>query len=271
MSGGGKQTIQQNADPWGPTRGPLTDMMSQGTSLYNQGGFQPDVFGGDRVAGFGDTSNLGMNMMLDQAGQPGATPMASQTLTNMMDPNYQSSQLEAVKSNALDSAIPAASSVFSGSGMLNSSQAMDTVGRAAMDAVAPYEYGAFENAQGRAMSAAGMAPQIDRAGYLPSVMTQGVGQQQDAMRQAMIDAEMQQFYEGANPELQNLQGYSQFLLPISGQGGSSTQTQPGPSTLAQIGGAGMTGLGAYGAFAANPATAPFAIPGGIAAGLLGLF
>src|SRR6056297_222831 len=270
MSGGGKQTIQQNADPWGPTRGPLTDMMSQGTSLYNQGGFQPEVFGGDRVAGFGDTSNLGMNMMLDQAGQPGATPMASQTLTNMMDPNYQSSQLEAVKSNALDSAIPAASSVFSGSGMLNSSQAMDTVGRAAMDAVAPYEYGAFENAQGRVMSAAGMAPQIDRAGYLPSVMTQGVGQQQDAMRQAMIDAEMQQFYEGANPELQNLQGYSQFLLPISGQGGSSTETKQGPGVLSNIASGGLTGIGTYGGLMSAGLTGPQALPFGIAAGLLGM-
>src|SRR6056297_926529 len=251
MSGGGKQTIQQNADPWGPTRGPLTDMMSQGTSLYNQGGFQPEVFGGDRVAGFGDTSNLGMNMMLDQAGQPGATPMASQTLTNMMDPNYQSSQLEAVKSNALDSAIPAASSVFSGSGMLNSSQAMDTVGRAAMDAVAPYEYGAFENAQGRGMTAAGMAPTMDRAGYLPATMMGAVGASQDAMRQAGLDADMAKYYEGQQAPIDEFQRYLSSIMGLGGMGGTASQTQPGTSGLQNVAAGGLSGIGTYGALAAN--------------------
>lgn len=270
MSGGGGNTVTQKADPWGPTREPFKRAIRQASDLFGDGGFMPDVYGGDRVAGFGDTSQMGQDMLLGAAGTPGASGVAQSRLTQMMNPDYTSAQLDAVKENALGSAIPAATSMFSGSGMLNSTMAMDTVGRAAAEAVAPYEYGAYENAQGRALSAAGMAPEIDRATYLPGTMVSGVGSAQDAMRQAEIDAAMSQFYEGANPELQNLQGFSNFLLPISGQGGSSSSTQPGPGVLANVGGSALTGLGTYGALAANPATAPFAMIGGLGAGLMGL-
>lgn len=270
MSGGKNQTVTQKADPWAATQGPLKSAISAGEGMFNSGGFAPSVYEGQRVAGFGDTSNLGMDMTMNAAMNPSATSSAQSQLIRMMNPDYTSERLNAVKENALDSAIPAATSAFSGSGMLNSSMAMDTVGRAAAEAVAPYEYGAFENAQNRALSAAQSAPAIDRGTYLPGAMVTGVGGAQDAMRQAEIDAAMKQFYEGANPELQNLQGFSNFLLPISGQGGTTSSTQPGAGTLATLGGAGLTGLGTYGALAMNPVTAPFALAGGIGAGLMGL-
>jgi hypothetical protein len=74
-------------------------------------------------------------------------------LRGMMEGGATNPALEAAKENALASAIPAAASMFSGSGMANSSAAMDTVGRAAMDAVAPYEYQAANQSLDRSLAA----------------------------------------------------------------------------------------------------------------------
>lgn len=268
--GSKQQTVTQSADPWKPAQSYLTQAMSAGGDLFDQGGFAQPVYGGDRVAGFGDVSQQGQQMMLDQAQQPGMTGTAQGTIGRMMDPSYTSEQLNAVKQNALSSAIPAATSAFSGSGMLNSTMAMDTVGRAATDAIAPYEYGAYENAQGRALSAAGMAPELDRASYIPGQMTASIGGAQDAMSQAMIDADMQRFYESANPELRNLQGFSQFMLPISGQGGTSTQSQPGASGIERLASGGLMGVGTYGALAAAGVANPYLLPLALGAGVMGM-
>ena len=78
-------------------------------------------------------------------GAPG-TAAARDTMPRMLS-GGRNPNLAAVKQNALGSAIPAAASMFSGSGMINSSTAMDGVGRAAMDAVAPYEYQARHGAE----------------------------------------------------------------------------------------------------------------------------
>jgi hypothetical protein len=97
-----------------------------------------------------------------------------------------------------------------------------------------------------------------------------VGASQDMRAQQGIDANMAQYYEGQNQQMNNLQGYLSNVMGIGGQGGGTTQTTPGVSTGQQIGGAALGGLGAYGALAANPVTAPFAIAGGVGAGLMGL-
>ena len=46
---------------------------------------------------------------------------------------------------------------------------------AATEALAPFEYGAFENQQNRAMQAAGMMPGMEQAAYLPEQMRMQVG------------------------------------------------------------------------------------------------
>lgn len=269
------QTQTATSSPWAPTVPYLKDAMAQNEALYQQGAFSPDPYQGQRVAGFGDVTQRANEMMMQRAG--GGAPLvdaAQGTLTGMMA-GQANPALEAVKQNALASAVPAAAAMFSGSGMTNSTQAMDTVGRAAMDAVAPYEYGAFDTAQGRAMQAAGMAPGIERAGYMPAAMMGTVGGMQDAMQQAMIDSEMQKHYETEGQDAANFQNYLANLSGMGAMGGTTStvmQGSPtqGPSFLRRGGSSLLGGLGTYGAFAANPATAPFAIAGGIGAGLMGM-
>jgi len=268
--GSKNQTVTQSADPWAEAQPYLKGALGGAESLYNQGAFAPDPYSGQRVAGFGDASVMSQDMIMQQAQQPQLSGQAGSYLGNMMDPNYQSQQLEQVKQNALGSAIPSAVSMFSGSGMTNSSQAMDTVGRAATEAVAPYEYNAFNMAQDRGMQAAGMAPSIDRAGYLPATMIGAVGASQDAMRQSEIGADMQRYYETEGQDAQNFQGYLNSIMGLGGMGGTATETEPGASALQSIASGGLTGVGTYGALMGNPATAPFALPIGVGAGLLGM-
>lgn len=243
-------TTTQKADPWKASQPYLRRGLRQSDRLYRQGGYGvPDP---------SEETMLAQQMTLDRAG--GGAPLvsaASGTLQNMMDPQYQSGQLEQVKQNALGTAIPAAVSMFSGSGMTNSSQAMDTVGRAATEAVAPYEYDAYNTAQSRALAASGMAPGMEQAGYLPAQMTGSVGAARDALA-------------GSQTEGAEFQRYLSTLLGLGGMGGSQSTTQPGPSALQTAGGAALGGLGTYGALAANPATAGFALLGGLGSGLLGL-
>ena len=235
--GGQSQTTVEKADPWEPTQPYLKDALQQGEQLFQQGGFSADPYSGQRVAGFGDFSQMGQDATAAQAMQGAPTvDQAAGTLSGMMDPQGQSQRLDAVKQNALGSAIPAAVSQFAGSGMGNSTLAMDTVGRAATDAVAPYDYGAYQNEQGRALQAAGMAPQIQSAQYLPGQMLSTVGAQQDAMRQAEIDAAMNQYYEGQTQEADALDRYSKMLLGYGGQGGESKSTSTSnPGAMGTIG------------------------------------
>ena len=242
MGGGSKQT--QSSEPWKPVQPYLQGGLEDIGDLYSSGGFRVDPFQGQRVAGFGDTSQQAQQMTMDRAGQ-GATMVdqAQGFLSNQMNPQYQSAQLDAVKQNALGSAIPAAASMFSGSGMLSSTPAMEHVSRAAVDAVSPYEYGAFQNAQQRGMSAAGMAPQMEEAGYLPAQMMGGVGGAQDAMRQRQIEGGMQQHYETQGADLTGMQNYVNMLRSIGGMGGQTATVERqnmGLGGLAQILGAGVS-------------------------------
>ena len=100
-----------------------------------------------RVPGFGSTTTGAMQAILDRAGggAPGIDAARSTLMGIMGGTGF--GNMQGVRDNILGSAIPAATSMFSGSGMTNSSAAMDGVGRAATEALAPFEYGAFENQQ----------------------------------------------------------------------------------------------------------------------------
>ena len=252
--GGGNTTTVTKADPWPAIQPHLLQGAQQNQRNYDRGMFQIDPARGQETF-------LAENMIMDRAkmGAPG-TEMASGTLARMMDPEAVAAGLEGAKSRALDSAIPAAVAQFAGSGMGNSTLAMDTVGQAAMDAVAPYEYGAHENAESRAMAAAGMAPAIDAAGYLPAQMVGGVGAARDSAAMAEQAAPAQAF-----------QTYLANTMGLGGMGGSTTSVGPSgdPSMLQRVGAGGLTGLGTYGALMGAGLTGA-AAPLAIGAGILGM-
>lgn len=267
--GGKSQTVTQKTSPWSVAQPFLKNALGQAEALYKAGDFSATPYSGDRVAGFGDATTGAQQGILDMAagGAPG-TSAARDTMLGMlsggMNPN-----LAAVKQNALGSAIPAAASMFSGSGMINSSTAMDGVGRAATDAIAPYEYQAYDTAQNRAMQAAQMLPGLDRAMYDPFLMQSQVGAQQDSMAQSQIDAEMKKYYEGEGQAAANFSPYLNAIMGLGGMGGTSSTTSPQQGT--GLGPAIMGGLGTYGALAGlSGVSGGMAGAGGILAALAGL-
>jgi hypothetical protein len=233
----GSSTTTSKAEPWKKIQPQVEDVAQQAQNLYESGGFAASPYSGPRVANFSGATQRAQQAIMDRAA--GGAPLVDQAqgfLTNAMNTDYGSRQLEAVKENAIGSAVPAAASMFSGSGMTNSSMAMDTVGRAATDAVAPYEYGAYESMNNRAMQAAGMAPAIERAGFLPAQMMQQVGAARDMRNQAVIDAKMGEHYEREGVDAANLSGYHNIISQLAGMGGQSTQTtQQNPGAGQMIG------------------------------------
>lgn len=272
MGGGkNKSTTTTKMEPWGPAQAGLQTAIGAAGDLFKSGGFSADPYQGQRVAGFGQASQQGMDQIMRTAagGTPGVDA-AIGSLTGMMGNDNIYRDLDGVRNNLLGSAIPAATAQFSGSGMTNSSAAYDGVGRAASEALAPFEYDAYNTAQNRALSAAGMMPGLQQAQYLPGQMMSGVGQMQDANKQAQLTSDMQKYYETQGQGNANFQGYLNAMMGLGGLGGAQTgqQQQPGGGS---VGGGILGGLGAYGALAMNPVTAPFAIGGGLLAGLGGMF
>lgn len=205
----------------GACAGVFKNILGEAGNLYESGGMTTPAYSGPRVAGFGDVTQQAQEGIVNRAS--GGSPLLSGmqgTLSNMMSGDYQNDRLDAVKQNALSSAIPAATSMFSGSGMIDSSAAMDHVGRAATQAVAPYEYQAAQQAQNQALQAAGMAPAAYQAQFAPDQMLAGVGQQQDMLSQQQIDADMARYYEGQNQDLAGLQNYANLATAIGGMVGS---------------------------------------------------
>lgn len=314
-SRGGDSTTTVKNDPWKPAQSFLEQALNDARGMWKAGDFVADPYGGDRVADPSGATLAGQNAVMREAqgGTPGIDA-AMGSLTSMMggnpalarmakaDPrlaglmsgNNIYRDLDAVKANALGSAVPAAASMFAGSGMIGSTPAMDTVGRAATEAVAPIEYGAWNDAQNRMLSAvglddqtrlaalgldqsgklgaAGLMPELTASGYLPGQMMQGVGAARDLQAQRELDAKVGTYYEGENANNNNFQGYLNALLGIGGMGGTQQQTAPnqGPGTLGQMAGAGLGGLGTYGALAGMGLGGPLAIGGGLLAGLMGL-
>lgn len=221
-----------------------------------------------RIPGFSDTTQGAMQSILNRAGQgaPGLDTARS-FLSGMMGGNMYDG-MQGVRNNILGSAIPAATSMFSGSGMTNSSAAMDGVGRAATEALAPFEYGAYENAQNRGMQAAGMMPGMEQAMYMPAQMQLGMGQMQDQLSQQRASMAQQAYGEAAGMPANNFSPYLNAIMGLGGMGSSGSQTSPVQGT--GLGPAVMGGLGMYGTLAGAGMGGGMAGLGGALAALAGL-
>lgn len=242
--GKGKQTSVQKSEPWAPAQGALKGVLGDAQSLYQSGGFQIDPFQGNRVAGFSAPTQQSHQMISQLAGGPNLSQQAGSTLSGLMDPSQYGAGLEGVKQEALGSAIPAAAAQFSGSGLTDSSTAQQGVGRAAAQAVAPIEYQAYNQAQNRALQAAGMSPAIQQASYLPAQMLGQIGGQQQQQDQAQIDAQRSLYQEQQRAPIAGLENYAALIGGIGGQGGLTTGSAGRSTGLGDIisGGLGLASL-----------------------------
>lgn len=221
-----KQTTTQKAEPWKPATPFLKDILTEAKGLYEGGQLA-------QLAGFTPDQQAAFQGVSDLAGQPGVVGAATGTLTSLMDPTQYSQGLEAVKQQALSSAIPAAVAQFAGAGLTDSSVAQQEVGLAATQAVAPIEYQAQQAAQNIALQAAGLAPALQAAQYAPFQYLSDIGGQQQQQEQAQLDL-----------PFTALNKYANLAYPAAGFGGtqSGTQSQSSSPGFGSILGAGLQAL-----------------------------
>ncbi len=229
--GGGKSKTTTNtiSQPWKASQPLLKDLIAATGSAFNAGQFDISPYGGERVAPQSGMTQQSLQMYGDiaGAGNPFGGPAAG-AFGDFMNPD-QYRDLDMLKENALGDIMPAAMRPFSGAGMLDSTLAADAAGRAATQAIAPYEYGAWNQQQERKLSALGMTPSLATTSYLDPMMLGQAGGQQDAFAQSQIDAQMAKYYEGANQPYDELQRAASLAMGFGGMGGSSQSTSRQPS------------------------------------------
>ena len=93
---------------------------------------------------------------------------------------------------------------------------------AATRALADVEYGAYDNAANRALQAASLTPEMDKAGYLGSMMLGQAGQQQDRYNQSLIGADMDYWNEMQTAPLNAVERYGSLMTGYGGQGQTSS-------------------------------------------------
>ena len=243
--GGGKTTSNTVSEPWSASQDLLKGLIGDTQSLYGQGGMDIAPWPGIRVAPQSAMTQGSLQGFYDTAteGNP-ITGQAQQAFGDFMGGN-QFGGLDQVKQNALGSIMPGAMSRFSGAGMLDSTLAADAAGRAATEAIAPIEYGAWNDAQNRKLSAMGMAPQLAANSYLDDQMLGMAGGQMDQYNQSLLNAAMGSYGDETNRQMDELQRAASLGMGFGGMGGTSTGTAKeggGGGTMETIGSIAQTVL-----------------------------
>lgn len=229
-SKGSTSTSNTVTEPWEASQPLLKQLLGDTGAQYDAGSFDIQPWPGIRVAPQSGMTQDALQGFADIAGAGNPiTPAATQGFMDMMDPSGFGG-MDALKANALGEIMPAAMQSFSGAGMLDSSLAADAAGRAATQAIAPIEYGAWQQAQNRKLGALGMTPQLAASQYLDPQMLSMAGQQQDAFNQNVLNAAMGAFGEEQMRPYDELQRAASLAMGFGGMGGTGAQKQGGGSS-----------------------------------------
>ncbi len=228
---GSSSTTTQNNKPYEAAR-PLIDQgLSDAQHMYESGGFNISPYQGDLVA-----DRTGYQLAAD-AGAPGAVlgamgagGAAQQAAMNAMSP-YAS---EAVKQRVIEDLMPGINSTFANSGMFGSSLHAQNLAKGVSSGLAGVE----DQAQARALQAAGMIPSLNQAQFGALDYLSDVGGRQQAQAQAEIEADVFQDQQAKTAELAALQDYLALSSGAGSQFGvQSSRTRQSPGAL------GLFGLG----------------------------
>lgn len=264
------QTTTAVAQPWKPAQQDLQNVLTEVQNLYygapiagtpaprQGGGFfggfggrgqytgergpsgMPQAYTGDRVAGFSPQTIAALQAL--ETGSGLADPSIA-NLTQLMSGDNMYRDFDTIRGMVADDVKSQLGSTFSG-GAVNSSLAQDTYTRALGEALAGVEYGAYNDAQNRRLSAIGMAPSIAGLQMDEEKAALVGGSIYDDMAQRELDAEMAEYRELENQDLNALKEYANIAMGVGGMGGTKSETQP-VSIFSGLGGVGdfASGIG----------------------------
>lgn len=222
----GSDEVTQKSEPWGPTQPYLKGALEDASNLYGSGGFYTEPYPYMRTAPQSDLTLAGQNYIANRANSGDQLLTgAGNTLQSAMSGGDFYNNADTIRQSIIDNAMSSVNGQFGTAGMTGSGLHAQAMGQGIAQGLAPFEYGAWENAQNRALQAAGMAPDINQSGYLGGLMLNQIGSQQDAYNQQRINDAINYWYEQQRAPQQALSDYSQMLLGYGGMGGTQTGRQ----------------------------------------------
>lgn len=236
---GSSSTTTQNNQPYRPAQPMINQGLADAQAMYQAGGFNITPYQGQMVAGYDP-----FRAMADRAtggvaqGALGGANMAMGAAGRAMDPTQWRAGLDGVRDNVIADVMPAINATFGTSGMTGSTLHQQNLARGLSSGLANAYYGAQQNAENRALTAAQMVPGLNNAAFGVTDFLQNAGQNRQAYQQDLINADMlrdQQTQTAARDALQD------YMALVSGAGSAfgvqSSRTSQSPGLL------GIAGLG----------------------------
>lgn len=248
MGGSTKTAKSTNtSEPWAAQKPFLETGFKEAQKLYNTGG--PSYYGGDQTANFTPEQMQAFQMTTDRATNGNETMNAAEGYAgDVLAGKYLNSDpySDQVFQNIQSKVMPSVASQFMGAGRTGSGMHADTATRALTESYAPYASAQYQSGLDRIGQAASMAPMFAANDYADINALQSIGQQQQALNQADIEAEMRKYAYQQDLPYNNL---DQYMSSIQGNyGGTSTSAQPyyKPSLFGQIAGGLLGAAGTLG-------------------------
>lgn len=231
--GDSEVTTTSTTTPVSPEASQAAGLLLGGVQdIWNQGA---SPFGQSLYAGLSDTTQGGIQGLLDASGNPtfadgingalGHTAnIASGGAFGMNDPGYAN-----VRQGAIDTAITSANSPFLSSGTFGSDKHRESLGRGITSAVSELDYTNHQNDIARQERAQQALPGLLSASLLPSQIQLTAGGLLDADANATLAGEADLHDRLNSADLNLLTQLSQILAGTAGAAGSTTtQTEPTP-------------------------------------------
>jgi hypothetical protein len=251
---GDTQTGVTTSEPWkqvqpyllGDQSRNIPGVLPEAANWYQSS--NPQYYPGSTVAGFSPEQTAGLEAMYARGseGSP-LTAASSQYYQDVLGGKFTDAAnpyFDQVKQAVYADVMPRYDAMASQAGMTGSPGHYGLVASNVANALAPYQYQAYNADMGRMMQAAGAAPGMAALDYQDIGAMLNAGGIRQGQAQQEINADIARYNFGQNLPLEKLQ---QYLALVGGNfGGTVTQAQPstGPSAWQTGAGLGLAALGA---------------------------
>lgn len=225
FGGSGHTTSSSTSGPWQGQTPYLEQGYGAANNLFQH--YTPQYYPGQQVAPFTDAQNQGLNQIIGQASQPdqvaNSAAMSNADITSGKYLNSNPYQ-DATAKSVLSQVIPQVQSQFIHGNSMNNPAAAYATAQGATSALAPIEYGQYNQGIQQMLQGQALAPQADQLRYFAPEQALSAGTAQQQQNQQNIGANQNEWNYYQQLPYQQLQNY---LGAISGNpGGTGTATTP---------------------------------------------
>ncbi len=266
FGGSGHTTTTSTSQPWSAQIPYLQQGFGAAQNLFSN--YTPQFYPGQQVAPFSGAQDTALNKIIGQAGQTDPTAQAAQQFsTDTLNGKYLNSNpyMDQTAQSVLSQVVPQIQSQFvHGNSMSNPAAAYATA-QGATSALAPIEYGQYQQNMDNMLKTAALAPQTQALSYFAPGQMFNAGQAQQQQQQQGINADTNKWNYYQQLPYQQLQN---FLGSVTGNyGGTTTQKDPYSINPLAATGSLIGGLQGMGGGFAGLGNAMSGIGSGIAGGL----